>query len=79
MDDAERWEALTSVAVQLFSCLLLTVMVVAAVPSLRARLVAFGGRQAHAWRYGRWLATRAPTPRWTQLLTREDLPQERPA
>lgn len=79
MDDAERWEALSALAFNVLYCLALTAMVLMAVPSLRVRLVTVAGGQAHAWRYGRWLASREPTPRWTSLLERDDLPQERPA
>lgn len=72
----ERWEATTTVIVNVLYVAILTAMFVMIVPSLRARLATLGGRQAYAWRYGRWLGSQTPTPRWTRLLEREDLPQE---
>ena len=72
----ERWEATTNVISNLVYLGLAVAMVVMLIPGLRVRLAAFGGRQAYAWRYGRWLGSQTPAPQWTRLLEREDLPQE---
>ena len=72
----EDTAATIHVVLNILYCLMAATLVIMAVPSLRARLATLGGRQAYAWRYGRWLGSRAPTPQWTRLLEREDLPQE---
>ena len=72
----EQWETTSTVILNVLYIALVAAMFVMIVPGLRARLAALGGRQAYAWRYGRWLGSRAPMPQWTQLLKREDLPQE---
>ncbi len=72
----ERWETATAVTINLLSALVLVAMLMMAVPPLRSRLTAVAGKQAYAWRYGRWMASQTPTPRWTQLLKRDDLPAE---
>lgn len=72
----ERWEVATAVLVNVAYTVAVLAIVLLSVPSLRAGLAALGGRQAHAWRYGRWLASRTPTPEWTTLLERNDLPAE---
>ena len=72
----EQWETTSTVILNVLYMALVAAMFVMIVPSLRARLAALGDRQAYAWRYGRWLGSRAPMPQWTTLLEREDLPQE---
>lgn len=73
----ERWEVASSVLINVAYTVAVLVMIVMAVPTLRAGLVTVAGHQAHAWRYGRWLGSRARPPAWTALLAREDLPAER--
>ena len=72
----ERWETTTTVVLNLLYVAMVAAMFVMIVPGVRTRLAALGGRQAFAWRYGRWLASQTPPPQWTRQLVREDLPQE---
>lgn len=72
----ERWETAASLALNALYAVAVIVMVAAAVPSLRTGALELWRQQLHAWRYGRWLAGRAPVAGWTALLTRDDLPQE---
>ena len=72
----ERWETATAVVLNLLYVAMVAALFVMVIPGVRVRLAAFGGRQAYAWRYGRWLSSQTPPPQWTRLLEREDLPQE---
>ena len=72
----ERWETTTAVILNLVYVAMAAALFVMVIPGLRVRLAALGGRQAYAWRYGRWLGSQTPPPQWTRLLEREDLPQE---
>lgn len=72
----ERWEASISLALNALYALAVVIMVGAAVPGLRAGALELWRQQVHAWRYGRWVAGRAPVASWTSLLARDDLPQE---
>lgn len=74
--DEERFELVTAAAVNVLYCAALAAMIFAAWPAGRMVALGFWRQQVYAWRHGRWLASRRPAPQWTELLAREDLPQE---
>lgn len=75
MDD--RWEVASAVVVNVLYLAAMAGVVLALFPAARSHLSGFTARQVHAWRYGRWLASRAPLPPWTAALTARELAAER--
>ena len=57
-----RWETASITVMNLAYAAAVVVMVVMAIPPVRAGLLDLCGRQVHAWRLGRWLGSRSRPP-----------------
>jgi hypothetical protein len=72
----DRWEVATAALANLAYTAAVLGCALYLIPGVRTRLRWWGAQQLHSWRYGWWLLSRLPTPRWTRDLAREDLPDE---